>query len=81
MELAEADFRKVIDSAREIGAKAFELRAAVGLARLLHGRNRKAAYDLLATVYAQFSEGFDSADIKGAKGLLDVLNGKSLTTR
>ena len=32
-----------------------------------------AAYDLLAPVYGWFTEGFDSADLKDAKALLDEL--------
>ena len=78
-DLGEADFREAMDRAGEIGAKAFELRAAVGLARLIYGRDRKAASVLLAQIYATFSEGFDTADIKDAKALLDELNGKPST--
>ncbi len=33
------------------------------------------AYDLLAPVYGWFTEGFDTADLKDAKALLDELEG------
>jgi predicted ATPase/energy-coupling factor transporter ATP-binding protein EcfA2 len=69
---AEASFRKAIAIARAQQAKAFELRAALSLARLwrLQGR-RDAARDLLAPVYGWFTEGFDTADLMDAKALLD----------
>jgi predicted ATPase len=34
---------------------------------------RQEAYDLLQPVYAWFTEGFDTADLKDAKGLLQEL--------
>ena len=56
-------------------AKAWELRAATGLARMLQARSdRAAARDLLAPVYNWFTEGFDTADLKDAKTLLDELS-------
>jgi len=50
------------------------LRAATGLARLWaeQGERRK-AYDLLAPIYGWFTEGFETADLKDAKVLLDEL--------
>ena len=55
-------------------AKLWELRAAVSLARLWHDQGRRAeARDLLAPVYGWFTEGFDTADLKEAKALLDEL--------
>jgi predicted ATPase len=52
----------------------WELRASVSLARLwgVQGR-RDEALELLAPVYGWFTEGFDTADLKGAKELLDEL--------
>ena len=51
-----------------------ELRAATSLARLwAHQDERVAARDLLAPVYGWFTEGFDTADLKDAKALLDEL--------
>ncbi len=52
----------------------FELRAATDLARLWQGWDKRAeARDLLAPVYGWFTEGFDTADLKDAKALLDDL--------
>jgi predicted ATPase len=59
---------------REQQAKSFELRTATSLARLWQSQGkRKAAYDLLAPVYGWFTEGFDTADLKEAKALLEEL--------
>jgi predicted ATPase len=50
------------------------LRAAVSLARLRRDQGRHAeARDLLAPDYGWFTEGFDTADLKKAKALLDEL--------
>lgn len=74
LELAEADFREAIDRAQKMTAKALELRAATGLARMLRARgDRAAARDLLAPVYNWFAEGSDTADPKDAKALLAEL--------
>jgi hypothetical protein len=55
-------------------ALSLKLRAAVELARLHRGQGRHAeARDLLAPVYAWFTEGFDTRDLKEAKTLLDEL--------
>jgi tetratricopeptide (TPR) repeat protein len=63
-----------IDTARSQRAKSLELRAATSLARLwAHQGNRAQARDLLAPVYGWFTEGFDTADLKDAKALLDEL--------
>jgi predicted ATPase len=52
----------------------FELRAAASLARLWAEQGRRAeAHELLAPVYGWFTEGFDTADLKCAKALLDQL--------
>ena len=52
----------------------FELRAAVSLARLWAEQGRRVeAHDLLAPVYGWFTEGFDTADLKDAKVLLEDL--------
>jgi predicted ATPase/class 3 adenylate cyclase len=60
--------------ARRQEAKAYELRAAMILARLWGEQGRRAeARDLLAPVYGWFTEGFDTADLKEAKALLDEL--------
>jgi class 3 adenylate cyclase/predicted ATPase len=71
---AEASIRKAIEIAGDQGAKSFELRAAASLARLMARQGRCAeARGLLAPVCAWFAEGFDSADLKEAKILLDKL--------
>ena len=60
--------------ARSQQAKAYELRAATSLARLWSERGRRnEASNLLTPVYGWFTEGFDTADLKEAKALLDEL--------
>ena len=72
--LADRDFREAIAVARRIGSKAFELRATTSLARLLDRQGKRAeAHAMLADIYNWFTEGFDTADLKDAKALLDEL--------
>jgi predicted ATPase len=67
-------YRKALSIAQEQEAKLWELRAAGSLARLRRDQGRHAeARDLLAPVYGWFTEGFDTADLKEAKALLDEL--------
>jgi predicted ATPase len=77
----EACFVKALTVAREQGAKMWELRAATSLARLWaeQGERRK-AYDLLAPVHGWFTEGFDTADLKDAKALLEELGSSSTSS-
>jgi len=71
----EASFRKALDTARRQESRSLELRAATSLARLWAGQGKHArARDLLAPVYDWFTEGFDTADLKDAKALLDELS-------
>ncbi len=71
---AESCFRKAIEIAQKQEAKSWELRAATSLARLWQGQGKQAeARELLAPVYEWFTEGFDTADLKDAKALLDAL--------
>jgi predicted ATPase len=71
---AEAHFRQALDWARRQGALALELRAATSLARLWRDQHLSAdALALLQPVYNRFTEGFDTADLKAAKALLDAL--------
>ena len=71
---AEELYRKALSIAEERGAKLWELRAAVSLARLRRDQDRHAeARDLLAPVYGWFTEGFNTQDLKEAKALLDEL--------
>jgi len=75
VDAAEADFRDAIALAQKIGAKAWELRAAMSLVPMLRKRGDCVeARDLLAPLYASFTEGFDTADLKDAKALLKELN-------
>ena len=73
-EAAEELYRKALSIAKAQEAKLWELRAAVSLARLWGEQGRRAAgRDLLAHVYGWFTEGFDTADLKEAKALIDEL--------
>ena len=71
---AESCFHHAIKIARNQQAKSFELRTATSLARLWQQQGkRQEAHALLAPVYNWFTEGFDTADLKDAKALLDEL--------
>jgi predicted ATPase len=71
---AETCFAQAMAIAQNQSAKSWELRAATSLARLWQQRGkRQEAHDLLAPVYNWFTEGFDTADLKDAKALLDEL--------
>jgi predicted ATPase len=72
---AEKDFRDAIAMAQQIGAKAWELRAAMSLAQLLTTQSKRdEARAMLAEIYNWFTEGFDTADLKDAKALLEELS-------
>jgi predicted ATPase len=72
---AEAAFHEAVEVSRRQGARSLELRAATSLARLLRDQNRRdEVRALLAPVYAWFTEGFDTADLKDAKALLEELS-------
>jgi predicted ATPase len=71
---AEELYRKALSIAEEQEARLWELRAATSLARLRRDQGRRAeARDLLTPVYGWFTEGFDTADLKEAKALIDEL--------
>ena len=62
--------------ARSMGAKAWELRTTVSLAHLLANQGRPdEARTMLAEIYNWFTEGFDTADLKDARALLEELSG------
>jgi predicted ATPase len=71
---AETHFLQALDWARRQETLSWELRAATSLAGLWHqqGRSREPR-ELLAPVYARFTEGFGTVDLKTAKALLDTL--------
>ncbi|HEV8712104.1 MAG TPA: hypothetical protein VGX03_04665 [Candidatus Binatia bacterium] len=53
-----------------------ELRAVMSLARLWQQQDkRNEARQLLAEIYGWFTEGFDTADLKEARALLEELQG------
>jgi predicted ATPase len=65
---AERCLRSAIDVSRPQGARLFELRTTVSLARLLRDTNRGGeARTMLAEIYNWFTEGFDLPDLKEAK--------------
>ena len=69
---AEDHFRQAIDWAGRQSALSWELRAATSLARLWREQARnEAARELLAPIYARFTEGFETADLRTAKALID----------
>jgi predicted ATPase len=71
---AETCFQHAITIAQSQQAKSWELRSVTSLARLWqHQGKRQEAHDLLAPVYGWFTEGFDTADLKEAKAMLDEL--------
>jgi predicted ATPase len=72
---AEAAWRKALTLATQQCCRVLELRAATSLARFLsEERRRDEAHDLLAPLYATFTEGFDRPDLLAAKALLAELN-------
>ena len=74
-ETAESCFRSAFEIAGAQAARGWALRAMTSMARLLAERGeRMQAYDLLNPIYASFTEGFDTRDLKEAKALLDALS-------
>ncbi len=72
--MAEICLLDAIKASREPESKTIELRAATSLARLWQSQGKsEEAHDVLAPVYDWFTEGFDTADLKEAKALLDEL--------
>ncbi|HXV41578.1 MAG TPA: hypothetical protein VEC96_00820, partial [Anaerolineae bacterium] len=71
---AEKCFWQAIEVARRQEAKSLELRAVLSLSRLWQEQGRKKeARQRLAEIYNWFTEGFDTADLKEAKVLLEEL--------
>ena len=70
---AQSLLEQALSTARSQHAKALELRAAMDIAELrIDQGGREEALGVLAAVYARFSEGFDTQDLKRAKALLDL---------
>ena len=70
----ETCFLKSLDIARDQGARWWELRTSVSLARLWRDQGKRhEARNLLAPIYDWFTEGFDTADLTDAKALLEEL--------
>ena len=79
---AEDHYQQGLDCARRQGALSWELRAATSLARLLRDHDRCAeAMALVASIYNRFTEGFETADLKAAKALLDGFYNTEGTSR
>ncbi len=72
---AETCFRSAVELARRRGHRSLELRAATSLSRLLQRQDkREDARHMLAEIHSWFTEGFDTADLRDAKTLLDELS-------
>jgi predicted ATPase len=71
---AESCFHRAIEIARQQQAKSFELRAVMSLARLWQQQGKRGeGRAILEEIYGWFTEGFDTADLKDARALLDEL--------
>ena len=69
-------YHLAIKLGRGNGDKIAELQASTSLARLLAKQGKRdEARTMLAKIYGWFTEGFDTADLKDAKALLDQLSG------
>jgi predicted ATPase len=67
-------FHQALDIARQQQAKSLELRAALSLSRLWQQQGKRVEVrDLLAPIYGWFTEGFDTADLREARALLEAL--------
>lgn len=68
---AENSYRSALEVAQRQGAKFWELRAALDLARLWRDQSKRTdARDLLSAAYGWFIEGFDTCDLKDTRALL-----------
>lgn len=71
---AEDSFANAIAIAKQQSALMLELRAVVGLSQILQNQEKiQEAYSLLFDIYNQFSEGWNSLDLKSARSRLDEL--------
>ena len=68
-------FKQAIEKAHHQGAKSLELRAVMSLSRLWQDQGKqKEARQMIQDIYGWFTEGFDTADLKEAKILLEELS-------
>jgi len=75
-DIRERELKVALNIARCQGAKAWELRAAISLARLLEERGeREDAHETLSRALQPLSEGRSTADVKEAEALLAELGG------
>jgi hypothetical protein len=71
LEAAEASLASSIALAEQQGALSWKLRTEMSLARLRRRQGLRNSLDNLAQTYARFSEGFETADLKAARLMLD----------
>jgi predicted ATPase len=75
-DVAEKCLRRALEIARQQEARSLALKAAMSLARLcVGGAAHQEARELLRSLYASFTEGFDTKDLKDAKAILDLRSG------
>jgi predicted ATPase len=75
LEEAEACLMQSLELSRSQGALGWELHTATDLAVLLVGKGlRQPAKEVLERAYGQFTEGFDTVDLKTAERLLEELS-------
>jgi predicted ATPase len=75
---ADARFGHAAATARQQGAKLWELRAATCLARLWKEQGRRGeAHELLSPLYRQFTEGFGTPDLQAASAILQEITASS----
>jgi DNA-binding winged helix-turn-helix (wHTH) protein/predicted ATPase len=73
--IAEDCFNQSIKIAQRQKAKSLELRSVISMARLYQNQGRlKEARSLLTQIYDNFTEGFDTMDLREAKALLNELS-------
>ena len=76
--MAEEYYGQALEVSRRQHAKSWQLRTAISFAKLNQRQsNDSKARQILASAYAMFTEGFDTADLVRAKSLLDELGARS----
>ncbi|MDH4220274.1 MAG: hypothetical protein OEW23_16060, partial [Candidatus Aminicenantes bacterium] len=67
-------FEQAVEVSQQQQAKSLELRAVMSISHLLQKQGKKQeAQKLLERTYSWFTEGFETADLKEAKALLEEL--------